>query len=122
MNKKKVTALLSVAKESLFLTGLAENGQIDGALRGDISTFGANVVMTSLPAAVAFFINQGNAAALRHKLIQAVFYCVTGQMTPEDKIQEIMDYVRRHNNADLKDKVMNAAIAIKLAMHYFELV
>lgn len=122
MNKKKVTALLSVAKESLFLTGLAENGQIDGALRGDISTFGANVVMTSLPAAVAFFINQGNAAASRRKLIQAVFYCVTGQVTPEDKIQEIMDYVRRHNNADLKEKVMNATIAIKLAMHYFELV
>ena len=122
MNKKKVTDLLLVAKESLIKTGLAENGQIDGALRGDISTFGASVVMTSLPAAVAFFIYQGNPTTPRNKLLRAVFYCVTGEMTPEDDMDVLQDYVCTHNSAALKEKVMNATIAIKLAMHYFELV
>ncbi len=122
MNKKKVTALLQTAKESLLMTGLVQNGAINVALRGDISTFGANVAMTSLPAAVAFFTSQGNAAADRQKLMRAVFYCVTGEMKPEDKIDEIMDYVCHHNSPDVKENVMNAAIAIKLAMHYFELV
>ena len=122
MNKKKVNALLPVAKTSMVLANLVENGQIDGALRGDISTFAANVVMTSLPAAVAFFIHQGNAESERQKLIRAVFYCVTGDMKSEDDIHDIMDYVCSHNGPELKEKVMNAAIAIKLAMHYFELV
>lgn len=120
MNKKRVNELLLKAKEALVECEICDkSGKIDHAFRGQISTFGASVVMGSLPAAVAFFCEQGGASVERNKLMQAIYFCLYGEkITP----REVLQFVCDHNSYDLKEKITDAAVAIKLAMNFFELV
>lgn len=119
MNKKRVNGWLLTAKEALEATGIAKNGQIEKTYRGQISSFGAAVVMGSLPAAVAFFTEQGGASVSREKLIQAMYYCISGEVKNE---KEIFEYVCKHNSADLRNQFEDASIALKLAMNFFNLI
>lgn len=119
MNKKRINDWLLVAKEALEKTGVAENGEIDKTYRGQISSFGAAVVMGSLPAAVAFFSEQGGASVKREKLIQAMYYCISGKNL---KAKEILEIVCKNNSNDLREKFTDASIAVKLAMNFFDLV
>ena len=54
MNKKQVNDWILPAQKAIIECGIAENGKVDSAFRGQISSFGAAVVMGSLKSAVAF--------------------------------------------------------------------
>lgn len=120
MNKKRVNDWLLPAKKALEDTGVAQNGKIDKTYRGQISSFGAAVVMGSLPAAVAFFSEQGGSSVERQKLIKAM-YLISEKNMPKDA-KAVLQYVCDNNSNDLKEKFMDASIALKLAMNFFDLV
>ena len=118
MNKKRVNDWLLPAKTALIETKIAVNGKIDRTYRGQISSFGAAVIMGSLPAAVAFFAEQGGSSVERQKLIQAMYYCIADEIK---KPEEILEYVCKNNNNEIREKLTEASIALKLAMNFFDL-
>ncbi len=120
MNKKRVNDWLLTAKDALVKTGVVENGEINKTYRGQISSFGAAVVMGSLPAAVAFFSEQGGSKVHRENLICAMYYCILGELPKDAKA--VLQYVCENNSNDLKEKFTDASIALKLAMNFFNLV
>ncbi len=118
MNKKRVNEWLLPARTALEETKIAINGKIDKTFRGQISSFGAAIIMGSLPAAVAFFAEQGGSSVERQKLIQAMYYCIAGEIrTPE----EILEFVCNNNHNEIREKFTDASIALKLAMNFFDL-
>ena len=118
MNKKQVNDWILPAQNAITECGIAENGKVDSAFRGQISSFGAAVVMGNLKSAVAFFADDGSAKVKRSKLIEAICYVITGKKsTPK----EVFDYICRHDNRQTKEQFINASIAIKLALNFFDM-
>lgn len=119
VNKNRVNDWLLEAKEALVKLNIAEDGKINKTYRGQISSFGAAIVMGSLPAAVAFFSEQGSSDVKRQKLIQAMFYCITGKIEDE---KSILNFVCENNSSDLCENFIDASIALKLAMNFYDLI
>lgn len=119
MNKKRVNDWILPAKEALVKSGVAKNGKIEKTFRGQISSFGAAVVMGGLPAAVAFFSEQGGSSVERQKLIKAMYYCITGELL---EAKEVLEIVCKNNSFELSEEFTDASIALKLAMNFFDLV
>ena len=86
---------------------------------GGSVSFGAAVVMGSLKSAVAFFADDGSANVKRSKLISAIYYIISQGKIAEPKI--VFDYICQHDNRQTKDQFINASIAIKLAMNFFDI-
>lgn len=125
MNKKRVNDWILIAKEAISEVGIEAGGKVDGGFRSQISSFGAAVVMGSLKAAVAFFADKGSSAVDRNKLMQAIYYVITKAETGNGVVLEpsaIMEYACRNDSFDVKEKFIDASIAIKLALNFFKLV
>ena len=118
MNKKRVNDWLPKAKEVLTTMEIAKKGEIDNAFRGQISSFGAAVIMGSLPAATAFYASQGESAVERQKLLQAMYYLISGEEKTD--CAKILEYVCDHDSSELKELFADASIALKLAMNFFK--
>ena len=125
MNKKRVNDWLLPAKGALKDANIVKAGKIDKTYRGHISSFGAAVVMGSLPAAVAFFSDKGGSSVERQNLIKAMYFIISDDMTEDQKrdldAAKELDYVCKNNNNELKEKFVDASIALKLAMNFYDL-
>ena len=119
MNKKQVNDWILPAQKAIVECGIAENGKIDSAFRGQISSFGAAVVMGSLKSAVAFFADDGSAQVKRSKLITAMYFVISGGEKKNPKY--VFAYICKHDNRHTKEQFINASIAIKLAMNFFDM-
>lgn len=119
MNKQRVNDWVDPAAEALKLVGITENGRINSTFRGQISTFGAAVTMGSLKAATAFFSQQGNASVRRELLLQAMYYIIEGTVKEPD---EVFAYICAHDDVQTRERFIDAAIALKLAMNLYDLV
>ena len=119
MNKKQVNDWILPAQKAIIECGIAENGKVDSAFRGQISSFGAAVVMGRLKSAVAFFADDGDAKVSRSKLIIAIYYIITGKRTKEPK--DVFGYICENDNRQTKEQFINASIAIKLALNFFDM-
>lgn len=134
MNKTKVNDLLPKAYEVLKETGIANSQNvIQKTYRGYISTFGAAVSGGSLLAAIAFYSDNKDAQCDRVKLLKALyllvqddknvrenslFRYVADRITTEEKGKKRVD---SQKEAACREKIMDAAIALKLAMNLYKL-
>ncbi len=111
-------------------TGIAKTDKktntfyIEKAFRGQISSFGAAVKMGSLLSAVAFFSSKGGSQTDRPKLMEAIYLLLTGK-DKKDIVEgeTLFVHVAENQNQSaqqLKSDVINATIAIKLAMNAYE--
>ncbi len=121
MNKKRVDELIPRAVEVLKKEGIAnKDNEIVKTFRGQISTFGAAITNGSLISAVAFFSEQGGADVDRSKLMKAVYDLVAGEKATDT----LFDYVKKAGKAGevkTKEEIINATIALKLAMNLYKL-
>ncbi len=121
MNKKRVDELIPRAVEVLKKEGIAnKDNEIVKTFRGQISTFGAAITNGSLISAVAFFSEQGGADVDRSKLMKAVYDLVAGEKATDT----LFDYVKKVGKAGevkTKEEIINATIALKLAMNLYKL-
>lgn len=125
MNKNTINQEIQVADEALRVTGIANEGKIVKTYRGQISSFGAAITMGSLLSAIAFFSNDGGSEVERSKLMKAILYILKKNEKAEEKDQSLFDYVKKYEGENLdvcKEEIVNAAIALKLAMNLYELV
>ncbi len=119
MNKKRVDRYILRAKKALEECEIAKDGQLEKAYRGQISTFGAAVIMGSLKAAVAFFSEKGGSDVDRPKLVEAMYYVIKEEKT---SAKNVLDFVCSGNEKAQKEEFVDASIAIKLAMNFYDLV
>lgn len=121
MNKARINVLLPKAREEMKKEEykLVKNNEISKTFRGYISSFGAAVINGSLPAAVAFFSEQGGAKEDRSKLIELIFAVI--DKPQGDKSENLFEYIVNNSDKEdeIKEEIYNAAIAIKLAMSTF---
>lgn len=130
MNKKEVNANIDYAYEALKECHIATDNKIVKTFRGQISSFGAAVEMGSLKPAILFFSDQGGSSVKRTNLMQAIQYVLLkgnkGEMQGSEDKPGLYVYIKDQEQKGipeykLKERVLNAAIAIKLAMNLFEL-
>ena len=114
MNKRKVDALIHKAYHVLQEVEISKSGKINKAWRGQISSFGASIAMGSLLAAVSFFSAQGGADVDRSKLMKAIEKLIGCRGS-------LYDYVDTTEERKAKEEIINAAVALKLAMNLYDL-
>lgn len=118
MNKRKVDDLLKNAYEVLNSAGIAKDGVISSAFRGQVASFGASIATGSLLSAVAFYSNDGNAEIPRHKLMDAIHLLVK----EKEDTKTLFEWVKKQkDDQKSKEDVLNAAIALKLAMNIYKI-
>lgn len=127
MNKNKINQEMQLAYEALAETGIAnKKGEIEKNFRGQISSFGAAITMGSLLAAIAFFSKDANAEVSRSRLLDAVLYVLKKQGVVKEETAGLFDYAQEYveqgMEAVCREEIINAAIAIKLAMNLYTLV
>lgn len=119
MNKKQVNEWIPSAKTAVEEFGIAKSGKVDNRFRGYISSFGAAVVLGSLKSAAAFLADDGGSEIKRSLLICAMYKIIKGETAESAKV---FDYICNHDNRQTKEDFINASIALKLSLNYFELV
>ena len=121
MNKAVINREVVYAYDALKNAGIAEDNKIAKTWRGQISTFGAAVTMGSLIPAVAFFSSQGGADVKRQQLMDAILRILKQEKEDAANCATLFDYVKTQGDKCRED-VLNAAIALKLAMNLYQLV
>ena len=122
MNKNLINNEIKAAYDALRESGIvdAKSGKIKKTYRGQISSFGAAVTMGSLVSAIAFFSENGGSDGERSKLMDAILFVLKKERGIKE--QTLFDYVIKHKEEqdECKEEIMNAAIALKLAMNLYE--
>lgn len=120
MNKRKVDELIPQAYMVLKSVKIASSDdKVDKKWRGQISSFGASVATGSLLSAIAFFNAQGGSDLDRKLLIDAIGKLIESK--PENLFKYVCTCINNHNERKVKEEVINAAIALKLAMNLYDL-
>jgi CRISPR-associated protein Cmr5 len=119
MNKKRVDKWILTAKDAIVKVGISKDGKVERSFRGQISSFGSAVILGSFKSAAAFFVKPGEASVHRELLLVAMYYIVNNEIKESD---EVLDYICKNDSAELKEKFIDAAIALKLALNFFDLV
>ena len=120
MNKKTVNEWISPAYRALADHGIAVDGKVKKTYRGQISTFGAAISTGSLRAAVAFFSDNGAASVKRDKLMDAILDILQKEEIAPSSCKNLYQYVDQ-NELEAKEPILNATIALKLAMNLYHL-
>ncbi len=122
MNKKRVDELIPKAVDVLENRGIAnEKKEIVKTYRGQISTFGAAITNGSLISAVAFFSVKGESDVDRSALMKAVYDLIAGEGT-EGTLFTYVQNAGKVGEAKVKEEIINATIALKLAMNLYKLI
>lgn len=134
--------MIPAARDAVIKAGISSHGKVKKAFRGQISSFGAAITMGSLLPAVAFFSDQGSAEVDRSKLMEAIMRVLQNEDGPlgtaakKYESNQLLEFCTKVCNpapagngetdkfsaSQLREAVIDAAIAIKLALNYFKLV
>ncbi|MBQ6986376.1 MAG: hypothetical protein IJQ25_05245 [Oscillibacter sp.] len=118
MNKAKIDRDIPAAYKALNDAKIVEDGKIDAGFRGQIATFGAAVSMGSLLSAIAFFSEKNKSDVSREKLLDALFLIIrTHDGNGSGDCKDLYQYAAAH--PDCQEEVLNAAIALKLAINLY---
>jgi len=134
MSKWRIEEYIPLAYDALRVCGIVrENNKVDKALRGQIASFGAAVSMGSLLAAIAFFnkASDSGVATERQRLmrtVHAVLLMSDGVPATSIAVDELekrlFNRVMQSNDEErnlLRERIMDAAVAIRLAMNLYDL-
>ncbi len=123
--KQRVEKYIPEAIESIE-NNILENNKVKSQFKGYISSFGAAIIQTGLIPAVAFYSVQGDADAERQKLIEAIKKILNENdetiLSNQSLLSFLIEKFESNDNMNLwKEKIMDAATALKLAVRTFEM-
>lgn len=129
MNKRVVNEMIPYAYEALCKSGIAEKGCVDKKFRSQIASFGAAITMGSLLPAIAVFSDKGSAEVDRQKLMDAVLIVLKEKDICSRELNKLFEYVNSSGGdgkvqieeSKKKENIINASIALKLAMNLYTL-
>jgi CRISPR-associated protein Cmr5 len=110
--EKYIPEVMKVLKEAF------PEGRIPSAYNGYISSFGASVMQSGLLPTLALFENT-NASTKENK--EYLSYLIVRVLTGERNDISLLQYVLQNNEALLKPKIIDIAVAIKLCIRTFKL-
>ncbi len=87
--------------------------------KGYISSFGASVIQSGLIPALAFFSNDEGAKEDRSKILDVIYQILEINSPPGNLLKYVVD---NGDNELLKEQIMDAATALKLAIRTYKLV
>jgi len=114
MNKKNIDSLIPKAIEKLAQLQ-DKNGKIDKVYQGYMASFGPTVISSGIVKTVAIYIDKNDSNAKRVNITKIMF-----DLIQQDPYQFIKDE-KNNTNYNLKNKILEANIACKLAIRTFEL-
>ena len=135
MNKKRVDDWILKAKAAIVKSEIAQDGEALNGYRSQISSLGAAMIMGSFKSAIAFFVEKAESRSDkeksrpdkevdRSKLLTAIYYvAVCDDVDKADKVEPkyVFEYVCENDSKALKEDFIDAAIAVKLALNFFDL-
>ena len=122
MNKNVINQEIRLAYVALAETKIADaEGTIVKTYRGQISSFGAAITMGSLLPAIAFFSKDGDSDVSRSKLMDAVLLVLKKSGKTEKNVKNLFEYAESGDEDVCKEEILNATIALKLAMNLYNL-
>lgn len=126
MNKGRIDKDLRAAYQALDKSGIVEDVEgrkvIDFSFRGQIASFGASISMGSLLSAIAFFSAQNSAEVARDKLMNAILFILKADGRAKEDCSSLYAYAAERTDGkekDCREDILNAAIALKLAMNLY---
>ena len=125
MNKAEVNEMLPKAYELLKKHNIVKNNKINKSWYGQISVFGSAISTGSLLSAIAFFSDNGSCSVDRQNLLLVIFDLIKDDFiidnNPPKKLFDLARINMGENELMVKDSIINATIATKLAMKLYEL-
>lgn len=134
-NKRKIDEYIPKAIDSLSKNKkIVINGEIKSGFAGQIATFSVAVSTGSLLSAVAFFSEKKQSAVERQELMNVIYEIITGGKDTNNSKAVLLSYVKEkyeqtHSQkgdagslldyGQLQQDILNAAIAVKLAINFF---
>lgn len=125
MNKNTINEEILIAYDVLSETKIAKKEKTGDAMiinrtyRGQISSFGAAVIMGSLLSAIAFFSDDGNSKVTRSCLMDAILLVIK-KKNPDIIVHKTLYEYAKDKGDNCKEDIINAAIALKLAMNLYK--
>ena len=127
---RKVEALIPAAITAVNVK-MADNGNVNSAYKGYISSLGAGIIQSGLLPTLAMY--KGNEGSDKKKtntsfLLEAIFEVIKSKPSvPITDGEGLFEYALRasqieNNRQAVIDEVLNASIAIKLAIRTFKMV
>lgn len=115
MSKKLIDKMVPSAIEIVKNSPIVKNGVIESKYNGYISSFGASIIQAGLNSTVAFFGKMIGEGKDRKDILDAIWNLIeTENLNREcNSIQEFVQL------KDVKPTIMNATIALKLAIRVF---
>lgn len=129
MNKAIVDQYLPYAYDAIREAHIPNaKGEVNKSYRGQISTLGAAITMGSIKSAVCYFKEKANnnTEVDRTKLLLAITYVLKHDENNKkryggvEKLPEFVMKLRDEEIPAVREDIINAAIAIKLALNLYE--
>lgn len=122
MDKNVINEELTIAYDAIREKKIAnERGKVQKTFRGQVTSFGASVLMGSLLPSIAFFSDSEKASVDRSLILEAIYYILQkrGKIGQDEK--DLFEYAKIGSD-ERKEEILNAAIALKLAMNFYHLI
>jgi len=129
MFKKKLDVLIPLAYDVLATNEqdkgnlnsiFNEDGAIPNTFKSYISSFGASVIQSGLNAALTFNSNGTETGKQRKKVMNLLLEILKKSNKIPENTSSLLEYSKTNNSAMLKKNIMDAAVALKLAMRTFK--
>lgn len=120
MSKSRINRFLSIAYDAIKNSELIENDKLQGNYKAQITSFGAAISMGSLLSAIAFFSDKGSSDLKRQELMKLIYYVIKNKTVAYKDITNYDLFKYARDNENVKQEVLDAAIAIKLTLNLFE--
>ena len=116
---KKLNRLTPLALKSA--KSLVENGRIPREYNGYIASFGASIILSGLLPAVAFYENiNAEANQDKTKMTKAILSIIKEDKRISEEYGTLMNFVLSSGVANIKQEILDAATALKLAIRTFK--
>ena len=123
INKRRVDDMIPRAYDYLQKSKIVKDGKIIKTYRSAIATFGAAVAMGSLISGTTFFYAKNENVKIDRKELANILLQLVCDKDNQGQYSDLFDYVKtRDNSQETKELIMDAAVALKLAMNLYELV
>lgn len=122
MNKRRVNELIPKVIEYIPSSGILIDNEIPNEFKGYVSSFGASIIQSGILSTVAFFSNPDSAAKKDRVEIINIIYNIMDKKFPHNKEEGLLSYLlnNKEHIDDIKEEIINVAIALKLGMRVFK--
>ncbi len=124
---KHIQKIIPVAIEAAQEKMVNKNNKINKEFNGYISSFGASIISAGILPTIVFFNQKGDSSSDRTSIIPAIETILKSQgyiQKDEQLLKRIKELVKNSNQKHqldfLTEKIMDAVIALKLAIRTFE--